>query len=317
MVDAFGRTIDYLRVSVTELCNLRCLYCMPPDGVVKRCHAEMMTEEELLRAVRAAADLGIKKVRITGGEPLVKKNILSIAAGIANTPGIEEVCLTTNGVLLPQMAEALVRAGVRRVNISLDTLDAQKYAFITRGGKLADALAGLDAALAAGFSRVKLNAVLIGGFNDDEIGKLAALTRTRDLDVRFIELMPLYDGGDFTDDAFLSCDTVLERLPELVPEAPDGGVARLFRLPGAAGRIGLIRPLSAHFCGTCNRLRLTADGKIKPCLHAPEEYSLRGMDSAGMQRVLLTALRNKPACHPPLSAQERSRAMRNMNEIGG
>lgn len=317
MRDHLGRTIDYLRVSVTELCNLRCRYCMPADGVCKRTHREMMTEEELLRAVRAAASLGIQKVRITGGEPLVKKNILSIAEHIAQTPGIAEVCLTTNGVLLPDLAKPLADAGVSRVNISLDTLDAGRYAFISRIGRLSDALRGLDAALSAGFAQVKLNTVLIGGFNEDEVERIAGLTRDRPLDVRFIELMPLYDSGDFGEEAFIGCDTVLERLPELAPEAPDGGVARLYRLPGAKGRVGLISPLSAHFCGRCNRLRLTADGKIKPCLHAPLEYSLRGLDEEGMRAVLLRALDEKPAEHPALSARQRSLAMRNMNEIGG
>ena len=191
MTDSFGRAITYLRVSVTELCNLRCQYCMPAEGVCKRSHAAMMTEEELLRAVRIAAQLGITKVRVTGGEPLVKKNILSICRSIAAIPGIQELCLTTNGTLLPSMANDLRAAGVHRINLSLDTLNAEKYARITRIGRLDDALRGLTAALSAGFDRVKLNAVLLGGFNDDEIPALAGLTREYPVDVRFIEWMPM------------------------------------------------------------------------------------------------------------------------------
>ena len=190
MRDTYGRQIRYLRLSVTELCNLRCRYCMPEDGVCKKSHQEMLTQEEMLLAVRAAASLGVTKVRLTGGEPLVKKNILAICAQTAAVEGIGEVCITTNGLLLPPLARQLRRAGVGRVNLSLDTLDREKYAYITRRGTLDQALAGLESALEAGFQRVKINTVLIGGFNDDEIGDLAALTLKYPVDVRFIELMP-------------------------------------------------------------------------------------------------------------------------------
>ena len=191
MLDAYGRKITYLRLSVTELCNLRCRYCMPEDGVCKKRHEEMLTEEEMLCAVEAAASLGVTKLRITGGEPLVKRNILSICRRTAAVEGIGEVCLTTNGLLLPQLAQPLREAGVRRVNLSLDTLDEKKYTYITRRGSLRQALDGLEAALDAGFERVKINTVLIGGFNDDEIPALARLTQQYPVDVRFIELMPM------------------------------------------------------------------------------------------------------------------------------
>ena len=203
MLDGYGREISYLRLSVTELCNLRCRYCMPAEGVCKRAHADMLTEEEMLLAVEAAAELGVRKLRITGGEPLGKPNILSICRRAAAVPGIEELCITTNGILLPRLARPLREAGVRRVNLSLDTLDAEKYAYITRGGELRRALAGLGAALAAGFERVKLNAVLIGGFNEDEIVSLAGLTRQYPVDVRFIELMPLGNREEFGPGAWL------------------------------------------------------------------------------------------------------------------
>ncbi len=317
MLDSFGRDISYMRVSVTELCNLRCRYCMPEDGVCKKAHEEMLSEDEMILAVRAAAALGIRKLRITGGEPLVKKNILSICRRAAAVEGIEELCITTNGILLPAMAVPLKEAGVRRVNISLDTLDAEKFRYITRLGNLEQALTGIRSALDTGFEKVKLNAVLIGGFNDDEIPALAELTRRWPVDLRFIELMPMLDDDSFGPEAFLPCGTVLERLPELVPQEADGGVAKLYRLPGARGSIGLISPVSAHFCAACNRIRLTADGRIKPCLHASAEYSLKGQDYEGMLQTLRNAILSKPSWHGALDAANHSRAGRSMNQIGG
>ena len=317
MTDQYGRQITYLRLSVTELCNLRCLYCMPADGVCKKRHDEMLTQEEMITAVRAAAALGIRKLRITGGEPLVKADIVELCRKAAAVDGIGEVCLTTNGTLLPKLARPLRDAGVNRLNLSLDTLDAGKYRYITRFGDLTDALDGLEAALSCGFEKIKLNAVLIGGFNDDEIPALAELSRKYPVDVRFIELMPMYDSGDFGPEAFIPYTVVTERLPELVPVSPDGGVAKLYQLPGAQGNIGLISPVSAHFCTACNRIRLTADGKLKPCLHSSDEISLKGMDYDGMLETMRHAILAKPRWHGELSYRERSRANRNMNQIGG
>ena len=317
MIDQLGRNITYLRVSVTDKCNLRCRYCMPEDGVCKKDHEDMLTEDEIITAVEAAASLGITKLRITGGEPLVKKNIVSICRRAAGVEGIQEVCLTTNGVLLPQLAKPLKEAGVKRLNLSLDTLDPQKYAYITRVGRLDTFLAGLDAAFEAGFEKIKINAVLIGGFNDMEIVTLAELTKRYPVDMRFIEMMPMYDSGDFDETAFIPYTRVLDALPEAVPVEHDGGVAKLYRLPGAKGNIGLISPVSAHFCGACNRIRLTADGKIKPCLHSADEYSLKGLDLDGMRKALQEAIWNKPAWHGDLDALHRSQAGRNMNQIGG
>ena len=317
MIDQFGRNITYLRISVTDKCNLRCRYCMPEDGICKKDHADMLTEDEIITAVEAAAKLGITKVRITGGEPLVKKNIVSICRRTAAVEGIKEVCLTTNGVLLPQLAKPLREAGVTRLNLSLDTLDEEKYSYITRIGKLENFRAGLEAAFEAGFEKIKINAVLIGGFNDDEIVSLAELTKMYPLDVRFIELMPMYDSGDFGEKAYLPYSKVLEKLPEAEAVAGDGGVAKLYRLPGAKGSIGLISPVSAHFCGSCNRLRLTADGKLKPCLHAADEYSIKGLNFEETKAVFEKAIWNKPAWHGDLDAVNRSKAGRNMNEIGG
>ena len=317
MIDRLGRNITYLRISVTELCNLRCRYCMPEDGVCKLKHEDMMTEDEIIMAVEAATSLGITKLRLTGGEPLVKKNIVSICRRAAAVEGIKEVCLTTNGLLLPKLAKELKEAGVKRINLSLDTLDPEKYAYITRIGKLEHFKAGLQAALDAGFDKVKINAVLIGGFNENEIVDLAELTRQYPVDMRFIEMMPMYDSGDFSAAAFIPNKRVLEYLPEAVPVAHDGGVAELYRLPGALGNIGLISPVNEHFCADCNRIRLTSDGKIKPCLHSSDEYTLKGLDFAGMKAVLEESIWNKPVWHGDLDAEHRSQAGRNMNQIGG
>ena len=317
MIDQFGRNINYMRLSVTDKCNLRCRYCMPAEGVCLREHKDMLTEDEMITAVEAAASLGVRKLRITGGEPLVKKNIVSICRRAALVEGIEEVCLTTNGLMLPKLAEDLKDAGVKRLNLSLDTLDPEKYAYITRIGTLDDFMAGLNAALDAGFEKIKINAVLIGGFNDDEIVPLAELTKQFPVDMRFIEMMPMYDSGDFKEASFVPYTKVLETLPEAVPVESDGGVAKLYRLPGAMGNVGLISPLNAHFCGSCNRIRVTADGKIKPCLHSDVEYSIKGMDFDGMKAELEKAIWNKPQWHGDLDAVHRSQAGRNMNQIGG
>lgn len=317
MIDKLGRDITYLRISLTDKCNLRCRYCMPEEGVCKRSHHEMMTENEIITAVEVAASLGIHKIRLTGGEPLVKRNIVSICRRVAAVKGIREVCLTTNGILLPQMARQLREAGIKRLNLSLDTLDPQKYAYITRIGKLEQFHAGLEAALEAGFDKVKINAVLIGGFNDDEIESLANLTMEYPVDMRFIELMPIQDHDEFGQEAYVPYAKVLEKLPAAVAVPKDGGVAKLYRLPGAQGNIGLISPVSAHFCSECNRIRLTGDGKLKPCLHSADEYSIKGLDREGMRKVFEEAIFNKPAWHGDLDALHRSQAGRNMNEIGG
>lgn len=330
MKDRYGREITYLRLSVTDLCDLRCLYCMPEHGVPKKRHEEMLTEDEMIAAVEAAASLGIRKVRITGGEPLVRKNILSICRRAAAVPGIREVGLTTNGTRLREFAVPLREAGVRHLNMSLDTLDPAKYARITRCGDLSAVLDGLHAALAAGFETVKLNAVLIGGFNDSEILALAALTLDHAVDVRFIELMPTAGMDPFPPSAFISADKVLEVLGSAGPGGqpalgsgleslpPDGGVAARYRLPGARGSIGLIRPRSRRFCGECSRIRLTADGMLKPCLHSGTEFPLKGLSPEEMRERIREAILAKPAWHGGLSPSSAgSRSGRGMNAIGG
>lgn len=317
MVDTYGREIYYLRLSVTDRCNLRCRYCMPEDGICKKSHLEMLTEDEMIMAVEAAASFGIRKLRLTGGEPLVKKNILSICERSAAVEGIKEVCMTTNGVLLPQMAKDLRTAGVDRLNISLDTLNPDKYTYITRIGTLEQAMRGIEAALNAGFERLKINAVLIGGFNDDEIPALAELSRRYPADVRFIELMPMTENEEFGQQAYVPGSAVLDALPELEEGEQTDGVARLYRLPNAQGNVGLISAVSNHFCAVCNRIRLTADGKLKPCLHSDQEFSIKGLDFDGMRKEIQRTILSKPVCHAPLSATERSGAKRTMNKIGG
>lgn len=317
MKDQFGREITYLRLSVTDRCNLRCRYCMPEEGVCKLTHEDMLTEDEMIMAVEVVASLDVNKLRITGGEPLIKKNILSICERACAVPGITETAITTNGVLLPELAKPLRKAGIQRINFSLDTLDAEKYHRITRHGELSDALAGFHAALDAGFDKIKINAVLIGGFNDDEVRKLSELTMQYPIDVRFIELMPMYDSGDFGEEAFISCDTVLEQLPEAVPQQADGGVAKLYRLPNALGNVGLISPVSSHFCGACNRIRLTADGRIKPCLHSDDEFRIKGLNKEEMTETMKEAILGKPQWHGEMSYTERTHTHRDMNQIGG
>lgn len=317
MKDTFEREITYLRVSITDRCNLRCRYCMPQDGVCKVSHRDILSFEEIEEIVQVAAALGIKKVRITGGEPLVRKGCPELCGIIAKIPGIEELTLTTNGVLLEQQAHALKEAGVNRVNVSLDTLNPDKYRKITGGGSIDSVLRGVEAAYAVGLTPLKLNTVLIGGFNDDEIPAFVEMTRNAPVELRFIELMPLGPGAEFGEEAYLPGDTVLQRMPELAPLPEDGGVARLYRLPQGVGRVGLISPLSRHFCATCNRLRLTSEGALKPCLHSAQEISLRGLHGDALRDALLSAAAAKPKMHGTLDAHHKSEAGRTMDTIGG
>ena len=242
MKDQFDREITYLRVSITDRCNLRCRYCMPADGVCKVSHQEILRYEEILEIVAMAAELGVKKVRVTGGEPLVRLGCADLCAGISSIPGIQEVVITTNGILLEQQAEALHRAGVKRVNVSLDTMNPEKYRSITGGGDIQRVLRGIEAARKVGMTPIKINTVLMGGFNDGEIPEFVEMTREHPIELRFIELMPMGPGAEFGEGAYLPGQTVLDRVPELRPLPEDGGVARLYQLPGAAGRGGLISP---------------------------------------------------------------------------
>ncbi len=333
MKDSHGRVIDYLRISLTDRCNFRCIYCMPEEGVQRLAHGDILRIEEIVQAVRVAAGIGIRSIRLTGGEPLVRLGVVDLVRDIARIPGIENISLTTNGVLLPRMADDLKEAGLSRVNISLDTLDAEQFKFITRRGELQQTLDGIEAALRVGFDPVKINAVAVRSLNQDYLA-FAKLSLDRPLHVRFIEYMPVgessgVDGCGWGKDDVVSCeelyDTINEQaraqgLPELVAageERPLGwGPAKYFAFPGAQGTVGFISPLSRHFCGECNRLRLTADGKLRPCLFSDEEYDLRTAlregDEAAQRAVFAEALGAKPDDHHDKVGTERG-----MSQIGG
>jgi len=313
MKDRFGREITYMRLSITDLCNLRCQYCMPEEGVTKLRHDDILSVEEIAEITAAAAQLGITKVRITGGEPLVRRGVIEICEAVSATPGIRETCLTTNGILIPQYAQSLREAGVKRLNISLDSLNPDTYRSITRGGELSEALAGIDAAIAYGFNPIKVNAVLIGGVNDHDIVSLAALT-IQGIHVRFIELMPIGGTSQWAGERFLNDSAVLSALPQLEPVGVDG-VARTYRLPGIPGTVGLISPVSSHFCPSCNRIRVTSDGKLKPCLHSPEELNLRGLHGEELTAAMRSAILDKPQRHHLDSGY--SRSSRSMTSTGG
>ena len=314
MHDGCGRTIDYLRLSVTDRCNYRCRYCMPEEGVCKRDHRDMLTLEELAEIARAAIQTGVKKIRLTGGEPLVRLGIVDLCRMLRAIPDLQELCLTTNGSLLPALAAPLREAGVDRLNISLDTLRPERFAQMTRRGQLSDVLEGIAAAEAAGFQGLKFDTVLIGGFNDDEIPDFVELTRDHPWEVRFIELMPMGPCADWDKRCFLPGDAVLQRFSAL-QKIESCGVARRYRLPGAKGTVGLISPVSHDFCADCRRIRVTADGKLKGCLHSAEEIDLRGLHGAELADAIRRGIAQKPQRHH--LAERRSDTPRNMNQIGG
>jgi cyclic pyranopterin phosphate synthase len=334
MKDGHGRTIDYLRISLTDRCNLRCIYCMPAEGVKLMSHDEILRIEEIARIARVATRIGIRSVRLTGGEPLVRLGVTDLVRDLANMPGIENISMTTNGVLLPRMADGLKEAGLSRVNISLDTLDPEQFTKITRLGSIQTTLDGIDAALEAGFNPVKINSVVVRQLNQDYLG-FAKLSIDQPLHVRFIEYMPVgesegIDGHGWGPEDVVPSEELLDIINErakaegLAPLEPIGGddaplgwgPARYFAFPGAKGTVGFISPLSRHFCGDCNRLRLTADGKLRPCLFSDREIDVRtalreGGDEA-VYECFLEALDMKPDEH-----HDRVGTERRMSQIGG
>jgi len=314
MTDLFGRTIEYLRLSVTDRCNLRCIYCMSEDGVSKRCHSDILSIEELTEIAQAAYALGIKKIRLTGGEPLVRKGIVTLCENIKAIDPSIELGMTTNGTLLKEFAKPLKDAGVDRLNISLDTLDSDIYHAVTRRGELQDALDGIRAAEGAGFTHTKINAVLIGGINDNDILDMMRLARDSEVSVRFIELMPMDIVRGWDKSRFLSAKVVESHLSNNDMVGYDG-VARLYRPAGYKGTVGIISPLSHSFCDRCNKIRVTADGKLKPCLHSGAEIDLRGLHGADLIDRMRWGIKNKPLCHN--LGEFHSETARSMNEIGG
>jgi cyclic pyranopterin phosphate synthase len=339
VVDAFGRRIDYLRISVTDRCNLRCVYCMPSGGVAWQDRSETLTFEEIERLVVAAVAEGITKIRLTGGEPLMRAGIVDLVRRLHSIRGIDRIALTTNGALLARMARDLAAAGLGRVNVSLVSLDPAVYSKATRGGKLDAALAGIDAALAAGLSPVKVNVVVVRSLGQDLLA-LARLTLDRPIDVRFIEFMPVGGGDDcfrtsegngaWTKADYVPSDETLANIAAQATEAglgalervrPDEtpvgwGPARYFRFGGASGAIGVISPLSHLFCGDCNRVRLTADGHLRACLFSDDELDARRVLRVGseweLRSLILAAVAAKPESH-----DMRNGTLRPMSQVGG
>ena len=324
-IDRFGRKIHYLRISLTDHCNLRCVYCMPEDQTFQP-SAELMQNDEVLTLTRLFADLGFDKIRLTGGEPTVRANIVEIVRGIASTPGIHSVSMTTNGVLLSRLAESLAEAGLKRVNVSLDTLNPEKFKRLTRWGKLEDVWVGVQAAEDAGLLPIKLNAVVVKGYNETDVVDLARLTLEHPWQVRFIEMMPFAGVTDMQTGQVITADEIKQRIEDSLGtmQSANGGKldgeARLFRLPDAQGDVGFISSVTMPFCASCTRARLTADGRLRLCLLREKEVDLLAPLRAGatiedLRQLILDGIWQKPWGHGladgviPLN--------RVMNEIGG
>lgn len=323
LLDPHGRTINYLRLSVTDRCNLRCSYCMPADGIGKVAHSDILSYEELYRIARVAVSIGIDKIRITGGEPLVRKGIIRFLGQLAEIPGLGQLVLTTNGVLLDEMAADLRAAGVQRLNISLDSLNPDTFRQISRCGELARVLAGIEAAKACGFP-LKLNMVVMRGINDHEIADFARLAAASAVTVRFIEYMPAIREPDWQRLVVPGAE-ILARLGEkytLIPleQAAMAGPARNFRIPGSPGVLGVITPVSHHFCSECNRIRVTSAGLAKGCLFAESLVDLKPALLSGsslpLARALGAIIANKPVCHQ-LSPDDCHHQAFSMASIGG
>lgn len=326
MLDSLGREINYLRVSVTDRCNLRCRYCMPEKGVELKPHSEILTLEEIHRIIIVGTGVGIRKVRLTGGEPLIRRNLPRLLQMISSIDLIDDIAITTNGLLFPEMAGELKEAGLHRVNISLDTMKPERYAFITRNGCLTQAVKAIETALVMGFHPVKINTVVIRGINDDEIMDFCRLAYDYCLHVRFIEFMPVGELGFWSKDKVITCDEIkglIEREYRLIPWklSRGNGPAKSYRLEGGRGSVGFISPMSNHFCHECNRLRLTADGKLRGCLYDRTEIDLKqvlrqGGSEEEMLQLFIKAINLKPGEHKMGQASWGTRN-RKMYQIGG
>lgn len=330
LVDKFGRVHDYLRISVTDRCNLRCVYCMPEEGMEFEPDERLLTFDEITEVVRVLASHGVRKLRLTGGEPLLRKNLEDLIARLAAIAGIEDIALTTNGVFFAPRAERFKAAGLTRINISLDSLRADRFSLITRGGDIRKVLQSLEAAYQVGLSPIKLNVVLMKGLNDDEIDDFLKLTFERDIQVRFIEYMPIGHDDQGWRSKYVPLSTVHDRCAangwevEASGDVYGNGPSQNYRIAGARGSFGLIHPVSDHFCETCNRLRLTADGNIKPCLYWSDEFNVRKAigDEKAMEQLFFKALDLKPESHEMAKAlanesQSHIPTVRRMSQIGG
>lgn len=323
MKDVCGREINYLRVSITDRCNFRCLYCMPEEGVAPKTHYDILSFEEITEFIKAVVPLGISKVRVTGGEPLVRIGVEDFIRGLSAIEGIEDISMTTNGVLLSKMAKDLKEAGLDRVNISLDTLKPERFTKITRCGQLSDALKGIKAAIDAELTPIKLNCVIVKNFNDDEIMDFVNLTRKYPMYIRFIELMPLGEKG-WGKGHYLSTEEIKKTInEELIPMEVSAGAgpAKYYKVSDGLGGIGFITPISSHFCAKCNRIRLTADGKLKPCLESDVEIDVKSIlrekkGKSEIQRKFIEAIKCKPE-HHLMNPDDDSKHDRLMWQIGG
>lgn len=323
--DSFNRQIDYLRISITDQCNLKCIYCMPEKGLKQFSQEDILTGDEIVRIVRVAGKYGVRQVRLTGGEPLLRNEIIPLIAGIKQA-GIQDLSITTNGQRLAGMAGALKKAGLDRVNISLDTLLAQRYREITRGGELDRVWEAVAEAERAGLSPVKINMVPVRGVNDDEVAQFAALTVYKDVHVRFIEFMPIGNRATWNPDAYLSKDEIMERASSAgkLVKLPfkGGGPSRNYRIEGAQGMIGFISAMSDCFCDSCNRLRLTAIGKLRPCLFSETAVDLRsplrnGVTDDELESLYRSAVLSKPARHAIQERASSGLSLSPMSQIGG
>lgn len=324
LIDGFNRRINYLRLSVTDRCNLRCFYCMPTEGVQDVGHSGILSFEELQMIAESAVRLGIEKIRITGGEPTVRAGLVDFLARLSAIPGLHHLALTTNGLLLEEMAVDLYRAGLQRLNVSLDSLNPQTFKEITRGGNLNKVLAGLDAAVSAGFPPPKINVVIMRGINDGEVLDFAELTRTRGCSVRFIEYMPVVKEEGWHRLCF-SGGEVLQKIAEQYPlqsvdKGAFSGPSQDYRIPGATGSIGIITAVSGHFCSNCNRIRVTARGQAKGCLFSDEKTDLvpflRPRDPEGLSRILQRIVAAKPEGHG-IKCGEYQHSNFSMAQVGG
>uniref|UniRef100_A0A540VE53 GTP 3',8-cyclase n=2 Tax=Litorilinea aerophila TaxID=1204385 RepID=A0A540VE53_9CHLR len=324
MHDSYGRRIHYLRISLTDACNLRCVYCMPEDMHFRPRH-ELMTDEEILFLVQVAASLGVDKIRLTGGEPTIRPGVVEIVRGIASVPGIRDIAMTTNGILLDKLARPLAEAGLKRVNISIDTLNPDKFHRITRWGRMEDVWRGIRAAEEAGLRPLKLNCVVVRHFNDDDVIDLARLTLENDWEVRFIEMMPFGEVADFQQSNVVSFREIRERVEAVFGPLEEVGYdyldpSRPFRIPGALGTLGFISSVTEPFCQGCGRVRLTADGKLRLCLLRDDEVDLltplrQGATFEEMRTLMRDAAFHKPWGHG--LAEGLYAANRAMNQIGG
>jgi cyclic pyranopterin phosphate synthase len=323
--DSFGRRIDYMRISLTDRCNMRCVYCMPAVGMQFSPRPELLTNDELLLVVRAAAAAGFRKLRLTGGEPTLRQDIVELVRAMKAVPGIEHIAMTTNALRLRRLAGPLKAAGLDRVNISIDSLDPQKFRQITRGGSLDEVWAGVYAADEVGLTPIKLNAVIVRGMNDDEVVPLAALTTQHPWEFRFIEVMPLTGVAGLADEGVVSTAELIARISAhfgpLVPHGQDpADPARRFRIPGAPGKLGFISAVTDPFCATCNRMRLTAEGRLHLCLLRDDEVDLRAAIRAGagageVEQIIRHAVQVKPWGHGlPEGVRP---TLRGMSQLGG